>query len=74
MIVRGALDEAVARLDELSPSPEMRNLRVRALAYRAALDRWLVLPPSEEQRSALMRVVLELDIEVKRLAQTEARR
>ena len=68
-IVRGALDEVVARLGDLPSSPAARSLRVRALAYRTALDRWVTLPPSAAQREALLKVVLDLTIEVMRLAQ-----
>jgi hypothetical protein len=71
-IVRDALDEAVARLDDLPSSPAARSLRVRAMTYRSALDRWVTLPPSAAQREALLRVVLELDIEVMRLARGHA--
>jgi hypothetical protein len=67
-IVRDALDEAVARLDDLPSTPAARSLRVRAMTYRSALDRWVTLPPNAAQREALLKVVLELDIEVMRLA------
>jgi hypothetical protein len=67
-IVRDALDEVVARLDDLPSSPATRGLRVRAFTYRSALDRWVVSPPSEAQREALLKVVLELNIQVMRVA------
>ncbi len=68
-IVRDALNEVVERLDDLPSSPAARSLRVRGMTYRSTLDRWASLPPTEAQRAALLKVVLELTVEVMRLAQ-----
>jgi hypothetical protein len=65
-IVRRALDDALARLNELPASAETRGLRVRALTYQHALDRWNVASPTEQQRGSLMNVVLELHADVMR--------
>jgi hypothetical protein len=65
-IVRRALDDALARLDELPESAATRGLRVRALTYQHALNRWNLSVPSDEQRGSLMNVVLELHADVMR--------
>ena len=40
------------------------KLRSRAQAYERALQGWKTLLPTEEQRAALLRLVLELHVEV----------
>jgi hypothetical protein len=53
----------------LSASSRDRDaLRVRAMTYRTALDRWDTFPPNEAQREGLLRAALDLDIEVMALA------
>lgn len=69
-IVRKALDDAIARLDEIPATTETRRLRVRAMTYYGALQRWQTTPPSVEQREALVKVVLELHVAVMHAARS----
>jgi hypothetical protein len=63
-IVEQSLADAIERLRDLVGSPRVRELRSRALAYERALQSWKTLPPTEEQRAALLKLVLELHVEV----------
>jgi hypothetical protein len=67
-IVRSALDDVLARLAEIPSTKDTRGLRVRAITYEHALSRWQTAPPSAFQREALLKVVLELHVEVMRAA------
>jgi hypothetical protein len=51
-------------LRELAPSPRVREIRAKAEGYERALRAWVTRPPTEEQRSALLKLVLELNLEV----------
>jgi hypothetical protein len=63
-IVERSLNDTIERLGELSPSPRVRELRTKAEGYERALRAWSVRPPTEEQRSALLKLVLDLNVEV----------
>jgi hypothetical protein len=63
-IVERSLADTIERLSELPPGPRVRELRAKAEVYDRALRAWTLRPPTEEQRSALLRVVLELNVEV----------
>jgi hypothetical protein len=63
-IVEQALVDTIERLQELPPSPRVRELRAKAEGYERALRAWVTRPPTEEQRAALLRLVLELNVEV----------
>jgi hypothetical protein len=63
-IVEQSLIDTLERLRELEPGPRVRELRAKAEGYERALRGWTTRPPSEEQRAALLRLVLELNVEV----------
>ncbi|MEI7892253.1 MAG: hypothetical protein WCI05_04150 [Myxococcales bacterium] len=63
-IVEQSLADSLERLRELPSMPRVRELRNRALAYDRAVRSWVRSPPSDEQRSALVRLVLDLNMEV----------
>jgi hypothetical protein len=63
-IVEQSLADAAERLRDLVGSPRVRELRSRAQSYERAVQSWKTLPPTEEQRAALLRLVLELHVEV----------
>jgi hypothetical protein len=63
-IVEQSLADASERLRDLVGSPQVRELRARAQAYERAVQNWKTLPPTEEQRAALLKLVLELHVEV----------
>ncbi len=67
-IIQHALDDAEARLAEVPTSAATRAIRVRLQGYRRALDRWQTTPPAETQREALLKAVLEMELEVMKLA------
>ncbi len=69
-IVEQALIDTLERLRDLSPSPRVRELRAKAEGYERALRAWSTRPPTEEQRAALLRLVLELNVEVIALGRT----
>ncbi len=62
-IVEKALNDTIERLSELPPGPRVRELRTKADGFQRALRTWLTRPPTEEQRSALLKLVLELNVE-----------
>ena len=72
-IVEQALIDTTARLNELPAGPRVRELRAKAQGFERALYAWSVHPPSEEQRSALLKLVLELNLEVMSLGRVEAK-
>jgi FAD/FMN-containing dehydrogenase len=63
-IVEKSLDDSIERLNELPAGPRVRELRTKAEGFQRALRTWTVNPPTEEQRAALLRLVLELNVEV----------
>ena len=63
-IVEQCLADTVERLSELPASPRVRELRTKAEGFERALRAWSVRPPTEEQRSALLKLVLDLNVEV----------
>jgi hypothetical protein len=63
-IVEQSLIDTVERLRDVAPSPRSRELRSKAEGYERALRAWVSRPPTEEQRAALLRLVLELNVEV----------
>jgi len=69
-IVEQSLVDTVERLRELTPSPLVRELKTKAEGYERALHAWVSRPPTEEQRAALLRLVLELNMEVISLGKT----
>ncbi len=63
-IVEQALIDTLERLRDIAPSPRVRELRAKAEGYERALRAWVTRPPTEEQRAALLKLVLELNVEV----------
>jgi hypothetical protein len=63
-IVEKCLFDTLERLRELAPSPRVREIRAKAEGYERALRAWVTRPPTEEQRAALLKLVLELNLEV----------
>jgi hypothetical protein len=70
-IVEKSLNDIIERLAELPPGPRVRELRAKAEGFERALRGWSSLPPSEEQRSTLLKLVLELNVETMALGRTE---
>jgi hypothetical protein len=68
-IVEQSLTDTLERLRELPAGPRVRELRAKVEGYDRALKAWSVRPPTEEQRSALLRLVLELNVDVMALGQ-----
>ncbi|MDP9150469.1 MAG: hypothetical protein M3O36_11095 [Myxococcota bacterium] len=63
-IVEQSLVDTVERLRELPAGPKVRELRGKAEGFERALQAWTLRPPTPEQRAALLRLVLELNVEV----------
>ena len=62
-IVDQSIADTMARLGELPPGPRVRELRAKAEGFQRALLAWASRPPNEEQRAALVKLVLELNVE-----------
>lgn len=71
-IVEHAIADTVERLSELPAGPRVRELRARAEGFERALRTWASLPPTEEQRSALLKLVLELNLEAMALGRSQS--
>ena len=63
-IVEQSLTDSLERLRDLKASPRIRELRAKAEGYERALGGWKTRAPSEEQRGTLLKLVLELNVEV----------
>ena len=63
-IVEQSLNDTIERLNELPASPRVHELRAKAEGFGRALRTWAMRPPTEEQRATLLRLVLELNVEV----------
>jgi len=68
-IIERALEDAMERLAELPTSSRVLVLKGRVLAYQRVLRTWETRPPREEQRTAMVDLVLELNIAVMRAAE-----
>jgi hypothetical protein len=62
-IVEQALIDTLERLRDLPVGPRVRELRAKAEVYERALRAWTTRPPTEEARAALLKLVLELNVE-----------
>jgi len=62
-IVEKSITDTIERLSELPPGPRVRELRAKAEGFERALRSWSSRPPTEEQRSTLLKLVLELNME-----------
>lgn len=63
-IVRQALDDILERLSELAPTARVRELRTKAMGYDRAVRGWESRPPTEQERSAMLRNVIDLNVDV----------
>ena len=63
-IVEQSLEDILERLDSLPATPRLRELRAKARVYERAVRAWPTQPPSEEQRGAMLKCVIELNVEV----------
>ncbi len=70
-IVEQSLQDTLERLAEMPASPRVRELRTKAEAFERAHRTWLVRPPTEEQRATLLKLVLDLNVEVMAFAREE---
>lgn len=66
-IVEQSLADSLERLRELPSTPRVRELRAAARTYERAVQAWNHAPPSDPQRSALVKLVLELNVDVMEL-------
>jgi hypothetical protein len=63
-IVEQSLIDTLERLSDLPVGPRVRELRTKAEGFERALRAWTTRPPTEEQRATLLKLVLELNVEV----------
>jgi hypothetical protein len=63
-IVEQSLQDSMERLRDLKAGPRVRELRTKAEVFERALQGWKTRPPTEEQRATLLKLVLELNVEV----------
>ena len=77
-IVEQAVADILERLSELKQGTDqsastvkLRELRTKALAYDRTVKGWLAHPPSEAQRSAMLKLVIELNMLVMQFVRSE---
>jgi hypothetical protein len=63
-IVEFALADVVERLDELPPNKDAETLRELAEQYSSEMASWEEHPPEESKRVALLKSVLDLNVQV----------
>ena len=63
-IVKQGLSDVLERHDELPPSARVRELRGKALSFERVVRGWDTQPPSIDQRAAMTKCVIDLNIEV----------
>jgi hypothetical protein len=71
-IVEQSLTDTLERLSELGSSARVRELRMKAQGFERAVKAWSLTPPSEQQRQAMMKLVLELNLEVIEVGKAQA--
>jgi hypothetical protein len=71
-IVKHALHDVLERLGEMPVNARVRALRAKALSYERAVNAWSVHPPSEEQRAAMLKCVIDLNVEVIQIGRESA--
>jgi hypothetical protein len=62
-IVEKSLTDAIERLKEMPPGPRVRELRLKAEGYLRVVAAWSVKPPTQERRTELLKLALELNVE-----------
>ena len=74
-IVEQSLSDILERLADLHPTEntllKLRELRTRAFAYERTTKAWVANPPSEAQRQAMLKLVIELNVAVMELSKTQ---
>jgi hypothetical protein len=70
-IVQKSLLDTLERLRDLPATPRVRELRTKAQAYERAVRAWAIHPPSEEQRATMVKLVLDLNVEVMTLGRVD---
>src|SRR5580704_7052650 len=74
-IVEQSLSDILERLADLHPTEatilKLRELRTKAFAYERTTKGWIANPPSEAQRQAMLKLVLELNVAVMELSKTQ---
>lgn len=68
-----AIQQALATFARLPDSPEARALREQCLAVEATAKEWARVPPSVEDREAMMRKVLALHVAITKLRRKSLR-
>jgi hypothetical protein len=63
-IVTQSLADTLERLREMAPSARVRELRAKALSFERIVRGWTTHPPTDQERAAMVRAVLELNVEV----------
>jgi hypothetical protein len=59
-----ALDEIRVALDDMAPTPRVRDYQAAAASYGRMLETWLVSNPSDAQRDAILECVMDLHSEI----------
>jgi hypothetical protein len=71
-IVEQSLTDILERLADLHPTEatvmKLRELRTKAFAYERTVKAWTANAPSEAQRQAMLKLVLELNVQVMELS------
>jgi hypothetical protein len=62
--VERAIEDAKQRLQELPSGPEMRALQAKLESYERAFKAWTTSSATEEQRALLVKLVLELNMQI----------
>jgi hypothetical protein len=74
-IVEQSISDILERLADLHPTEStilrLRELRTKAFAYERTTKLWVATPPSEAQRQAMLKLVLELNVAVMELSKTQ---
>jgi hypothetical protein len=63
-IVEQSLEDILTRLQEMAPSPRVRELLQRARAFEHTVQGWATRAPTSEERAEMLKLVLELNVEV----------
>jgi hypothetical protein len=74
-IVEQSLADILERLADLHPTEatliRLRELRTKAFAYERTTKAWVANPPSEAQRQAMLKLVIELNVAVMELSRLQ---
>ena len=68
-IIEQALADTLERLGELPSASHIRALSAKAFSYQRRVRDWPLNPPTEQQRTAMVDLVLELNIAVMKAAE-----